>query len=270
MRNSSIPIGPANARYLRKLSLVNSFRDSSVPSLMYLVNLTELTILPQHIRCTWLSRLAKASLHTLNIVGKSGMWEFDFHNLPESTWREITESTKLKVNCYLMDLCSKVVCPGMPLATFVCCEYFHLDFNRILKLLTPFYETLCTFVDFSLVERSYEFKPLVADDDVIRIIQNCPKLTTLAIKNCLNSSTILLIVQLNPNLKDPIIRGDMIQYDLYIPESIRLTQEVRTYAEENFSKDRFVTAMSHLLKCEWRPLPQEEYSHILKAKYCAW
>lgn len=270
-QNSSIPIGPANARCLRKLSFVNSFQDNSLCSLMYLVNLTELTIFPPHIQCAWLSCLAKASLRTLNIVGKSGMWEFDFHNLPESTWRQITKSSaKLTVNCYLMDLCSKVVCPGMPLATFVCCEYFSLEFSRILMLLTPFAETLSTFVDFSLVERSYQFKPLVADDDIIKIIQKCSKLTTLAVKNCLHSSTILLIVQLNPNLKDPIIRDDMIQYDLYIPESIRLTQQVQTYTEENFSKDKFATAMSCLLKREWCPLPPEEYFQVLKSKYCIW
>ncbi|KAL8620264.1 hypothetical protein ACOMHN_064554 [Nucella lapillus] len=271
--NSPFPIGPAHTRSLRKLSLVNSFRQNNLSALMYLINVTELTVVPQQIRFTWLHHLAKASLRTLNIVNTIGVWKFDFHTLPEESWKQIAQlCPRLRVNCYIVDVfnCSKLLCHGIPLSTLSCCEYFNLKLKPLHQVITRYAETLTTLVYHSHIQMSYRCQPLAADDQVLAIVRSCPQLRTLAVKDSLHSSTLLLLVQLCPSFRDPVIREDMIHYQLHIPEGVPLSPEVRDYTAANFGEDNFVPAMSRLLQSEWRPLPQKEYFRVLKARYNSW
>ena len=272
-RTAPMPIGSLYARHLKKLSLVFSFKQSIMTALTYLVNVTELTIFPQQLRYTWLSHLAKGRLQTLNIVGESDFWERYFDAISEDQWKQITQVSQLQVHCYLLDMGSVVVTPGMPLVTFVCGDSLPLDAGCLLQVLTPFSATLTTFIDFSLIDMLGKWsrtQVVTADDEVMRIVQTCTMLTTLALKVHLHSSTILLMVQLNPSLKRLFLREEMIQYVEQLPTSVPLDREMCAFAQENFTKDKFTAAMCLLLRYDWHPMLKNEYDDVLIKQYCWW
>lgn len=271
--NLPIPIGPSYAKSLKKLSFVNSFRQNNMSPLMYLVNLVEFTISPELIRYGVLLHLAQASLQTLNLVAKPGMWEFDCKNLKDAQWKAITEASnsRLKINCYLIDTyeCSGILLSTMPVVKLVVCRYMQFDYSLVVRMLRSYSATLTTFIDFSLTEEAYGTEVDTAvDDGVITIVQSCPRLTTLTIKYCLHSSTILLMAQLNPSLKDILVRDDMVCYRLHIPCSLsEMILEMQTFTEENYVADRFEAAMSQVLQCKWRLLPKRDHRLILMSRY---
>ncbi|KAK7497219.1 hypothetical protein BaRGS_00011513 [Batillaria attramentaria] len=270
-----IPIGPAYAKTLKRLSFINSFRQNNMSPLMYLVNLQEFTISPELIRFGVLMHLAKASLHTLNLVAKPGMWEFDCKNLKDDQWKMITEASncRLKINCYLIDTyeCSGILLSAMPVVKLVVCRSMHFNYSLVVQMLQSYRTTLTTFIDFSLAEEVYKTEPDTAvDDSIITIVQSCPKLTTLTIKDCLHSSTVLLMAQLNTNLRDILIREDMVRYVLHIPETlVSLGEEMKSFTEQNYAKDKFEGAMSQLLQCKWHVLSKRDYHMILMSRYAS-
>ncbi|XP_076466212.1 uncharacterized protein LOC143297678 [Babylonia areolata] len=272
------PIGHVNAGSLRKLSLVNSFRQSNLSALKELTNVTDLTLLPHQVRFSWLHQLASASLRTLNIVNMVGVWKSEFHALPEESWKRIaSRCPQLRVHCYLSDLynCSQLLSPGpgLPLATLVCREHFNMKLGDLHQLLTPYAATLTTVVYIAQGGGSgpgpEPGRQRPADEDALLLVQSLPRLKTLAIRDSLHSSTVLLMAQLCPSLRDPVVREDRIYFRFLLPRKVSVTQRVRDFTEANFGADRFVPAMCRLLRREWRPLTRKEYFGMLNASSAA-
>ncbi|XP_076445393.1 uncharacterized protein LOC143283136 [Babylonia areolata] len=269
---SDIPVECLNSSSLLKLSLINSFRGANMSQLVSLVNLTELTISPHHLRHYWLSHLTEASLRTLNIVGDLDLLEGNdtFRYPSEDDWRSLNKTGQLHVNCYNISVGSELLCPGVPVATLAFYDTFLVDVSKLPQM-TEFYSvTLSTLVSFTTFE-GLSIRQKAEDSTVLEIVQKCPELTTVAVPTELCSSTILLMIQLNPNLTDPLVREDLIKYELNkIPEGLNVSKEMHDFTEKNFSREMFVPAVSRLLKRRWHPLSKKEYNQILHRRYFDW
>ncbi|XP_005106282.1 F-box/LRR-repeat protein 3 isoform X2 [Aplysia californica] len=211
--NHPLPIGPRHAKTLRKLRLINSMVTFSPSSLMYLVNLTELTMSPNFLHYSLIKHLSKHSLKRLNLVDRSNVLGHS-ETLSEFKWEEIASQKDFRVGYFIMKKMSFLapsrkflVSPGMPLCSVVYNNNSWLPYTALLKLLGPFSSTLEELVDFSLSKDGGWTDS--GDELLMSLVKSFPHLRTLSLRVPISTGTLLLMVTLRENLINLPVREDM-------------------------------------------------------------
>ncbi|XP_061176291.1 F-box/LRR-repeat protein 21-like [Saccostrea echinata] len=278
-KNAPLPIGLKQSGCLHSLWIVNSFRSSCLSNLMYLVNLTELAMIPHQLNFSLLKHLASLSLRDLHIVANAQTRGFYNEAISDAQWGEIRKhGPKLRVHCFLAtsnEWTEKEVFlkPSMPLASLVYRKNVWIKYlESVCTLMTYHSGTLTTFVDFSLSHQPYNY-PVPhcymdrVDRHIIRLARLCPRLQTLTIKETLSSAAILLMVYLNKNLTDFLVRRDMILYVNDLPEDLESDSVIKQFIADNYERDNFENAVSSLLGTEWHALEVSEFYEIIDFRY---
>ena len=224
LKNELLPFGLLHTDCLESLDIVNSFTDHSLSNIMWMVNLTELTINPNHLNFSLLKHLTNHSLKDLRIVSNCERHDFYFEGMSEEQWQILREcGPKLKVHCYVLTDRSNEWTDfktffkrNIPLYTFV------MHGSRSFKILYflgqflySFKDTLEEFVDFSAYYIKLGMKcseELSFDEFVIEVIDNCRKLKTVAFKEVLTAKAITHIANSGEKLVDLLIQEDRIDF----------------------------------------------------------
>lgn len=280
-KNDSLPLGLSHSSRLQKLCIVNSFRGCSLSNLMYLVNLKDLAINPNHMNFSLLKHLAGCSLQHLYIVANYKTKEFYMEALSDFHWNEIRKcGPRLRVHCLLSvshEWTEKEVLlkPTMPLASLVYRKTKWVrSWEELSRVLSKYGDTLQELVDFGVHDGVYKHPDHIdysdrIDHHILQIVHSCPKLTTFTAKELLSSATLLLIAFQRREFSNLYIREDMIEYLNDLPDEITLDMAARNFVDGHWEKDTFCLAMSTLLGREWHPLDKEEFSQLVQGKYSA-
>ena len=276
----TIPFGASHAQHLKELWIVNSFKLHSLRNILYLVNLTELAINPQHLNHSLLVHLASYSLTDLFIVANENTREFYNEAINDIQWKDIRRNgPTLRVHCYFScthEWAEKDVIfkPSMPLASLVYRKNVWLRYPCFISdFMSAYCETLEEFVDYSLSELTYQqgyAKSFLSrmDNWVINIARNCQKLKWLTVKEPLSSASLILIACLNRNIRRFLVRDDMIIYTNDIPDDVFPDEVIRkTVTLFHETPEKLNEKMSEILNTRWTPLSRSNYFAILNNKY---
>ena len=262
-KNDLLPFGLLHSDTLVSLDIVNSFKGHSLSNIMWMVNMTELTINPKHLNFSLLKHLNSHSLKDLRIVSNCERRDFYFEAMSEEQWHIVREcGPKLKVHCYVLTDWSNewtnfktFFKRNMPLYTLV------MHGGRSVKTLLLFGQFLCNYKD--TLEEFVDFAPntkyimkcpegdLTIDEFVIEVIHNCRKLTTLALNEVLNAKTITNIANSGEQLVDLLIQKNKINF----------CNENGT--GQSMDMKSLCTVVSSCLGVDWKPLTES----ILKAQF---
>ena len=256
-KNELLPFGLQHSDCLGSLDIVNSFKEHSLSNIMWMVNLTELTINPNHLNFSLLKHLTNHSLKDLRIVSNCERYDFYFEAMSEEQWKIVREcGHNLKVHCYLLTGWSNVWTDfktffkrNMPLYTLVMYGGKWLDSIYLFgKFLCNYKNTLEEYVDFAPYT-TYRMKcpegDITIDEFVIEVIDNCRKLKTLALyKEVLTASSITHIANSAETLVDLLIQEDKIDF----------CNDNGT--GQNMDMNSLCTVVSSYLGFDWKPLPQ--------------
>nr|XP_022312693.1 F-box/LRR-repeat protein 3-like [Crassostrea virginica] len=279
VKNAALPFGVKHSSHLHSLWIVNSFRSSCLSNLMYLVNLSELALIPHQLNFSLLKHLASLSLRDLHIVANPKTKEFYNEAISDEQWGEIRRyGPNLRVHCFLAtsrEWAEKEVFlkPKMPLVSLVYRKNIWIKYlESVCTLMSYHGDTLTSFVDFSLASQPYKYPtPLSFIDRVdrlmIQLAQQCPRMQTLSIKEAMSSAAILLMVYYNRNLSELLVRCDMILYVNDLPDELLMDINIKHFIEENYHRDRFEKAVSSLLGTEWHILKVADFYDIIDARY---
>ena len=268
-KNEPLPIGLHHSLTLQKLYLVNSFYSYNLGTLMYLVNLKQLSLEPQFLSYSLLYHLAGHSLTDLYIVAISKLTGFYNEAMQDWHWKEICkQGPNLCVHFRFSsshEWTEKEILlkPSIPVKSLIYYKYRLVHFVPLSPLIQQYSSTLKVFIDFSIAMASYEAAH--SDKDIVGmnkclldIVRKCQNLHTFAVKEVLATSTILAIVSLNKKLKELYIMEDQIIYE-NITDCVAIPEETKELIRENWTKENFAQTVSDMLGKSWQPLSSEEY-----------
>ncbi|XP_071115238.1 F-box/LRR-repeat protein 21-like [Haliotis cracherodii] len=262
--NDPLPIGLQHCQTLQKLSLVNSFPSYSVSSLMYLVHLRELALDYNHVHYSLIKHLAGASLTKLSI--RLHPKKQRLNNLSEEQWQDLARHKQLRVYFHvkvLGDLDEDLFKPSIPLVSLVLMTLTSLHYDKLCDTLANYGNTLEEFVDYNVLAPScrHDEEDVTSsyNTSIVKMVQTCPRLHTLGMRDVLSSSTLLIVVFLNKKLQNVYVQAEMVRFRFHVPDEMLVPQEAIDFAQANWTEERMATAVSSCLGREWNLMSKNDY-----------
>jgi len=223
----ALPIGVAHSNSLTKLTLIQCYQNCNLSSLMYLVNLKELTVEQNLLTYSLLHHLAGNSLRDLHIMAVTRHCEMYTENLQNEHWKEIKQQNPdLRVHGHFSIghdwVESEIILKrDMPVQSLHYLKYTLLNYESLTGLVCNYAQTLVEFIDYSALESSYPgrgMRPnLAVCTGLMQIVNTCHNLKIITVKERIFSCVLVAMVLKRRDLNIMLLKSQVF-FDELVPD----------------------------------------------------
>jgi F-box protein 39 len=252
---------------LRSLELVNCTKvPYPLPDLAQFDNLSKLTISPQHLDDEIIVLFATGGLCELHIVQDPYTCAAD--PVSADAWKLVKQlSPYLKVTLEIRGNTKDdiMIQPHAPVCSIIYSSpYSKLSGHVVMDLLYYYQGTLNGFIQRHIPRvhgpRSFSKR---CDSALMMLVRNCPRLTTLVIRERLSTATMLLVAKEGKSLERLVVRQNaLIKRSDWPKESHWSPEFYKWLRESSLSFDAARDEVKKLLDTKWRPLTDEEFKWL--------